>query len=90
MAGLLVTPVTYAFPELGSAIVLPAFVALSIGGFNNFFGALVGGLTLGLVSAFATRYLGSTYKDIAILATLLLTFVVRPQGLAGATGGRTV
>jgi branched-chain amino acid transport system permease protein len=90
VAGLAITPVTYAFPELAHLLVLPAFVALSIGGFGSFVGAFGGAMVLGLVTAFANRYLGAQYKDLVILSVLLLTYTVRPQGLGGIGAARTV
>ena len=44
----------------------------------------------GLVSAFATRYIGANYSDLAVLALLLVTLLVRPTGLGAAAEARRV
>jgi branched-chain amino acid transport system permease protein len=90
LGGLLSGPTTFVFPTLATLLVLPAFVALGIGGFNSFIGAAIGGIAVGLVAAFAARYIGSLYQDISVLAALLVVFAVRPQGLGGAARARRV
>jgi branched-chain amino acid transport system permease protein len=85
ISGFAVGPVTYAIPTLANTLVLGAFVAIALAGQGSFLGNLFGGLLVGLVSAFATRYIGSDYADLSVLVLLLVTLLVRPGGL-GATG----
>jgi branched-chain amino acid transport system permease protein len=88
--GMFTGPITFAEPTLGTSLALGGFVALSLGGEGSFVGALCGGLLVGLVSAFATRYLGANYSDLAVLALLLATLVVRPAGFGGLAEARRV
>jgi branched-chain amino acid transport system permease protein len=67
-----------------------AFAALSIGGFGSFVGALFGGLFVGLVEAFASRYLGIDYVSILVFAILCTVLLVRPTGVFGSRQLRTV
>jgi branched-chain amino acid transport system permease protein len=83
-------PVTYAIPTLANTIALGGFVSIALGGQGSFLGSLYGGLLVGLVSAFATRYIGANYADLAVLALLLATLLVRPSGLGAAAEGRRV
>jgi branched-chain amino acid transport system permease protein len=83
-------PVTYAIPTLANTIALGGFVAIALGGHGSFLGSLYGGLLVGLVSAFATRYIGANYSDLAVLVLLLLTLMVRPTGLGAAAEARSV
>jgi branched-chain amino acid transport system permease protein len=70
-------------PYIGLPVLLAATVAMVIGGRENFFGPVVGGLFLGIISSFVTWLSSSRWVD-AITFLLLLTFLlVRPQGLLG-------
>jgi branched-chain amino acid transport system permease protein len=90
LVGLLIGPITYGDPTLGATLALDGFVAVALGGEGSFVGGLLGGLVVGIVSAFAVRYIGASYGDLAVLALLLATLGLRPKGLGGATQGRTV
>lgn len=67
-----------------------AFAALSIGGMGSFTGTLFGGFFVGLVEAFAARYLGVDWVNVLIFAILCAVLVVRPQGVFGRRQLRTV
>jgi len=70
---------------------LKAFTAAVLGGIGNIPGAMVGGLVLGLLEAFAASYLslltggafGAEYKDILAFSILILILIFRPKGLLG-------
>jgi branched-chain amino acid transport system permease protein len=89
-AGILVGPITYAMPSLGTTLALGGFVAVALGGQTSFLGGMIGGLVVGLVESFVTRYLNANYSDIAVLVVLLITLLVRPKGIGGAGEARSV
>ena len=62
---------------------LKALPVLIIGGFTSVPGAIVGGLVIGLVEAFAGFYLPEGFKDIAAYVVVLVMLVVKPNGLFG-------
>lgn len=62
---------------------LKAFTAAVLGGIGSIPGAMVGGLSLGVVEGLAAGYIGGEYKDIVAFAILILVLIVRPQGLLG-------
>jgi branched-chain amino acid transport system permease protein len=70
---------------------LKAFTAAVLGGIGNIPGAMLGGLVLGLLEAFAASYLslltggafGAEYKDIFAFSVLILILIFRPKGLLG-------
>ncbi len=70
---------------------LKAFTAAVLGGIGNIPGAMIGGLVLGLLEAFAASYLslltggafGAEYKDIFAFSVLILILIFRPKGLLG-------
>jgi len=70
---------------------MKAFTAAVLGGIGNIPGAMMGGLVLGLLEAFAASYLslltggafGAEYKDIFAFSILILILIFRPKGLLG-------
>lgn len=74
----------------GLGLAVYGFAALSIGGFGSFSGTLLGGLFIGLVQAFLTRYLSVDWATISVFAILCLVLVIKPGGLFGAKQLRTV
>ncbi|TDE35944.1 branched-chain amino acid ABC transporter permease [Antarcticimicrobium sediminis] len=60
---------------------IKAFAAAVIGGFGSLPGALAGGLIVGVIEPFASRYLAAGYSQVAPYALLLFVLVFRPHGL---------
>lgn len=81
---------TFAVFNLGDLLAVKAFVALAIGGFGSYAGAIVGGFGVGLIEVFAARYLGSEWQNITAFLLLLVVLLVIPQGFFGRRAGRTV
>lgn len=78
-------------PYSGFVPGLKAFTAAVLGGIGNIPGAVLGGIVLGLMEAFAASYLslltngafGAEYKDVFAFAILILILIFRPKGLLG-------
>lgn len=75
--------------RIGFLAGLKAFTAAVLGGIGNVWGAVLGGLALGVVEAMATQFIpgqfgGTPWKDVWAFALLILVLVFRPQGLLGA------
>ena len=84
--GLQVTNINF---KMGFLAGLKAFTAAVLGGIGNVWGAVVGGLALGVVEAMAVQFIpgtfgGSPWKDVWAFALLIIVLVFRPQGLLGA------
>jgi branched-chain amino acid transport system permease protein len=62
---------------------LSVLVVVIVGGLDSIAGALVGGLLIGLIEAWAGAYLGGEYKMLATFTLLVLILMVRPYGLFG-------
>jgi branched-chain amino acid transport system permease protein len=70
---------------------LKAFTAAVLGGIGNMYGAMAGGLVLGLLESFAASYMslltngafGAEYKDIFAFSMLIIILIFRPRGLLG-------
>ena len=90
----LVNPYSGFFPGL------KAFTAAVLGGIGNIPGAMLGGMVLGMLEAFAASYLsiltdgafGAEYKDVFAFVVLILILIFRPKGTLGGegAGGRSV
>jgi len=90
LAGLFVGPETFAFPELGSSLVLIAFVSFVLGGSGSVTGGVLGGFALGLVQQFTARYLGVLYTNSVIFGLLLAVLIALPSGVFGDRRTRTI
>src|SRR4029450_628990 len=89
IAGVLLAPVSLIDINLGF-IGLKAFAAPGLGGCGSIPGALVGGITIGLIELFSGAYLPQGVKDVAAYIVLLLVLAVRPQGVFGTVGRKKV
>ncbi|MET8943455.1 branched-chain amino acid ABC transporter permease [Streptomyces sp. NPDC004542] len=79
--------------RMGFIMGLKAFTAAVLGGIGNIYGAMLGGLVLGVAESLATGYIGDipgmdlfgggAWKDVWAFALLILVLLFRPQGLLG-------
>jgi branched-chain amino acid transport system permease protein len=82
-AAFLLAPIFFLTPTMGNSLILRAFTAVVIGGFGSIPGAIVGGLSIGLIEYLSAGYVSSTWRD-ALTFSILMTFlVIRPQGIFG-------
>jgi branched-chain amino acid transport system permease protein len=80
-AAVLMAPLAFISPEMGSVLILKAFVIVVIGGLGSIKGAIVGGYLLGIIEAMAIAYISSAYKDVFAFAVLIIILAIRPTGL---------
>ncbi|MGP0090495.1 MAG: branched-chain amino acid ABC transporter permease [Xanthobacteraceae bacterium] len=73
-------------PFMGEALGLKGISAMVLGGMGNVWGAIAGGLIIGLTEVLAIQFFGADGVDIAVYGLLLLLLIVRPTGLFGAPG----
>jgi neutral amino acid transport system permease protein len=83
LAGVLAGAVTELTPELGFELLLPIFAAVIVGGIGVPFGALAGGITLGVVTEWSTMFVDSRWKTSIAFVVLVIVLVIRPQGIFG-------
>jgi branched-chain amino acid transport system permease protein len=62
---------------------LSVLVVVIVGGLDSVAGALVGGVFIGLLEAWAGAYMGGEYKLLATFIVLVVVLMVRPYGLFG-------
>lgn len=68
---------------LGNNLVILGFVAVAVGGFGSYAGALVGGLLTGLAEQLSLRYVGSEAPLLILFALLLAVLMTKPTGILG-------
>ncbi len=70
-------------PEMGWAFLLPLFAAVILGSIGNIYGALVGGLVIGVAQQMSTAWLSPGYKPAIAFVILIIILLIRPQGIFG-------
>jgi branched-chain amino acid transport system permease protein len=83
LAGVLAGAVTTIRPEFGFELLLPLFAAVILGGIGDAFGALAGGIVLGLVIELSTLEIEPRWKVAVGFVVLILVLFIRPQGIFG-------
>ncbi|MBS5450847.1 MAG: branched-chain amino acid ABC transporter permease [Coriobacteriia bacterium] len=85
-------------PTLGVMLGLKAFVAAVLGGIGSIPGAMVGGLTIGVVESLTKAYIGpltgnlitSAFSDAVVFLILIVVLLVKPSGMLGKNVGEKV
>ena len=83
LAGVMAGAITQLQPELGFELLLPIFAAVVVGGIGNAYGALAGGILLGLVIEWSTLFVDARWKTAIGFVVLILVLMIRPQGIFG-------
>jgi branched-chain amino acid transport system permease protein len=79
--GIIYAPVATPTAMMGAHLSFAGFVASVIGGLAHPFGAIVGGLLIGITQSLLTAYTNSMIAEISTFAILLVILVIRPQGI---------
>lgn len=83
IAGVAASPVYFTSWESGLAIGLKGFVAATLGGLVSIRGALLGGLSLGVLESLVAGYVDTGLRDAVAFVVLIVVLVVRPGGVFG-------
>lgn len=70
-------------PYMGWNFLIPLFAATILGTVGNIYGALVGGLVIGISQQVSTAFLMPTYKPAVAFILMILILLVRPKGIFG-------
>jgi branched-chain amino acid transport system permease protein len=93
VAGMLAAPTVFLDPNMMQAILIYAFAAAVLGGIDSPFGAVAGGLLLGVGLNLISSYVDFVGADLRLPVALLIILVVllvRPAGLFGKPVTRRV
>ncbi|MGH7186813.1 MAG: branched-chain amino acid ABC transporter permease, partial [Pseudomonadota bacterium] len=86
IAGMMVAPVVFLDPNMMAGILLYGFAAALLGGIDNPWGAVIGGLIVGVIENLVgtyVKFIGTELKLTVALALILIVLLVRPSGLFG-------
>ncbi len=83
LAGIVAAPITTTSYDLGLTLGMKGFVAATLGGLGSAFGAVAGGLLVGILEAMIAGYVSSAYKDAVPFVLIIVILLFRPQGLFG-------
>jgi branched-chain amino acid transport system permease protein len=83
IAGALLAPTYYIFPQVGGPFTLKAFVVVVLGGMGSIVGATLGGILIGVTESMSAVYVASGLKELVVYVLFLLILLFRPSGLLG-------
>lgn len=75
-------------PFIGDQVALKGLAAMVLGGMGNLWGAVAGGLLIGLAEVCAIQFLSADYVNVVVYGLLLFFLIVRPGGLLGDAATR--
>jgi neutral amino acid transport system permease protein len=76
-------------PNFGFLILLSLFTAAVLGGIGNAYGALAGGLIVGLAQEWSTLFFNARWKPVVGFAILIVMLLVMPRGIFGSGRARS-
>ena len=82
-AGSVITPFFPISPTVGSVFIMTAFIVVVLGGLGSFWGALLGGLVIGLAESIEATYHPGAMQQFVTYIIFILTLLFRPAGLLG-------
>ncbi|MEO8482678.1 MAG: urea ABC transporter permease subunit UrtB [Acidobacteriota bacterium] len=86
VAGVALSQLTNVGPNLGQSYIIDSFMVVVFGGVGNLWGALIGGMSMGIVNKVLEPYAGAVLAKILVLVALILFIQRRPRGLFPQTG----
>jgi branched-chain amino acid transport system permease protein len=90
LAGFVGGQLLFAFFAIGALLTFYGFIPIAIGGIGSNRGALVGGLTVGILQQVANYLVGGVFVGVVTFALFIVVLVIVPQGLFGSTVARRV
>lgn len=83
LGGALIAPITLLYPDMGAHLLIRGFAAMALGGFGSLWGAVLGGVLLGMIEHITGAYISTALIDIAAYLIIIGVLVIRPTGLLG-------
>lgn len=85
-AGFFLALDTRLVPIMGWKLLLPLFAAVILGGVGNPYGAVVGGMVIGLSQEISAGFMSPSYKPAVAFVIMTITLLIKPSGLFGRGG----
>jgi branched-chain amino acid transport system permease protein len=86
IGGVVLFPILYVAPTTADQFIFLAFLIVALGGLGSFWGALLGGLIIGVVQSLGSTYFDGSIANMLIFVIFVLVVIVRPNGLFGRAG----
>ncbi|MGW3736814.1 branched-chain amino acid ABC transporter permease [Streptomyces sp. NPDC005148] len=83
LAAFLYAPRAGLVPTVLGAPLFRAFAGIFLGGLTSMYGAVIGGVTVGVLENVAASYVAAGYRDTFVFSFTILVLLIRPQGLFG-------
>jgi len=83
IGGVLIAPITLLYPDMGGHLLIKGFAAMSLGGFGSLWGAVLGGILLGVIEHTAGAYVSTALIDISAYLIIIGVLLIRPTGILG-------
>lgn len=83
LAAFLYAPKTGVAPTALAAVLFRSFAGIFLGGLNSMYGAVAGGLVIGVMESVAATYISASFRDTFVFSVAIVILLVRPQGLFG-------
>ncbi|NGN62701.1 branched-chain amino acid ABC transporter permease [Streptomyces sp. A7024] len=84
LAGSLAGPLLYVSPTMGGTLGIHGFAAMAIGGFGSIPGAIVGGLSIGVLGSYSAGHFEG-YSELVTFLVFTVAIMIRPTGIFGET-----
>jgi len=83
LAGTVVTPFRYIYPNVGQSYVLIAFVIVVLGGMGNVPGAILGAFVIGVTESLTAQYIALDLSMLGPFIIFILVLLFKPTGILG-------
>lgn len=83
VGGILIAPICLMQYQKGVPLAIKGIAGAVVGGLGNVWGAMVGGILLGLVEALSAGVIASYLTDVVVFVILMLVLFLKPEGLLG-------
>jgi branched-chain amino acid transport system permease protein len=80
-SGVLVAPIYSVYTTMGLSIIVSAFIVVVIGGLGSIQGSIVAAILIGELQTLSSVWINPTYAKVFSFVALIITFLIRPQGL---------
>jgi len=83
IGGIIIAPISFVSYDIGGLMGIKGLIAAVFGGMSSYYGALVGGLGIGLMESLTAGFISSKAKDLMAFSVLIIVLLVKPTGLLG-------
>ncbi len=81
ISGILSAQIIFVRYNMAAVMLQKAFSAAVVGGLGNPYGAIIGGLMIGVIETFGGNIIGAQYKDIISFVIMIIVLMFKPSGL---------